>query len=114
MAVTGQAHREQILYAKIAASTSGNNTLVAGTAGKRVRVLSYKLVAAAAVTIKFQTGAGGADLSGPMAFAANGGSVDGFNEGGWFQTEEGHLLNLNLSDAVSVGGHLSYVLLAGN
>jgi hypothetical protein len=48
-------------------------------------------------------------LTGQMNCAANGGFVLGFNEGGWFETAAGSLLNLELSGAVSVDGSLSYI-----
>lgn len=99
----------EIKHASIAASSSGDNTVVAAVAGKRIRVLSYMLVAAGAVTVRFESGAGGTALSGQMSLAANGGAVANFNQGGWFQTAAGSLLNLELGGAVSVAGHLSYI-----
>lgn len=99
-----------IKFAKIAAASNGDNTLVAAVTGKKIRVLSYSLSAAGAVNGKFQSGAGGTDLTGLKYFAAAlPGATWPFNPGGWFETASAALLNLNLSGAVAVGGELSYV-----
>lgn len=97
-------------FAAIAAATSGNNTLVAAVTGKKIRVLAYKLTGSGAVNAKFQSGAGGTDLTGLEYIAAAGGGVfAGFNPVGHFETAAGVLLNINLSGSVAVGGHLTYV-----
>lgn len=96
-------------YAAIAASSSGDNTIVAAVAGKRILVLNFGFIVAAAVTVRFENGAGGTALTGPMEVIANGGSIWNFSEVGWFQTSVNTLLNLELSGAVSVGGALAYV-----
>jgi len=100
-------------FAKIDASASGDNQVVAAVAGKRIRVISYTLITSAAVTAKWRSAS--TDITGGMAFAANGGSepsVSILSPGGifgLFQTEPGEALNLNLSSAVAVGGHLVYI-----
>lgn len=100
-------------FAKIDASASGDNAIVAAVAGKRIRVIGYTIIAGAAVTAKWRSAT--TDISGGMALAANGGaapSVSVLSPGGMFgvlQTEPGEALNLNLSDAVAVGGHLVYI-----
>lgn len=99
----------EIKYAAIDAATSGDNTLVAAVTGKKIRVLSVYLVAAGAVTARFESGASGAALSGQMSLAANGAVALPFNPGGWFETAAATLLNLELGGAVSVDGGLSYV-----
>jgi hypothetical protein len=96
-------------FAAIAASTSGNNTIVAAVNPKKIRVLAVSLIASAAVNAKFQTGAGGTDLTGLYYCAANGGFVLPFNPVGWFETASNTLLNLNLSGATAVGGCITYV-----
>jgi hypothetical protein len=97
-------------FAAIAASASGNNTLVAAVTGKKIRVLAYNIIGNGAVNAKFQTGAGGTDLTGLKYIAAAGGGICApFNPAGWFETAAGVLLNLNLSGAVAVGGELVYV-----
>lgn len=97
-------------FAAIAASTSGNNTLVLAVSGKKIRVLAYNLIGSAAVNAKFQSGAAGTDLTGLKYIAAAGGGICApFNPVGWFETGINTLLNLNLSGAVAIGGELVYV-----
>lgn len=96
-------------FAAVAASSSGDNTLIAAVAGKKIRVLSYTLVAAGAVTARFEDGAGGTPLSGQMSFGANGGASVPFSPLGHFETTANTLLNLELGGAVSVAGHVCYV-----
>lgn len=95
-------------YAVIDAASSGDNTLVAAVTGKRIRVTSLYLVAAGAVTIRFESGAGGTALSGQMTMAANGVLVLPYNQFGWFTTAASALLNMELGGAVSVDGSLTY------
>lgn len=97
-------------FAAISASSSGNNTLVAAVTGKKIRVLAYNLIGNGAVNIKFQSGAGGTDLTGLKYIAAAGGGLCApFNPVGWFETASNTLLNLNLSGAIAVGGELVYI-----
>lgn len=96
-------------FAAIAASSSGNNTIVAAVNPKKIRVLAVNLVANAAVNAKWQSGAGGTDLTGLAYCGANGGYILPFNPVGWFETASNTLLNLNLSGAVAVGGSIVYV-----
>ena len=111
MAHARSAQLEDIKYAVIDHASSGDNTLVAAAgAGKKIRVLSYAIVAAGAVTVRFESGASGTALTGQMSLAANGGIACGYNEGGWFETLANQLLNLELGGAVSVDGHLSYII----
>jgi hypothetical protein len=97
-------------FAAIAASSSGNNTLVAAVSAKKIRVLAYNLIGNGAVNAKFQSGASGTDLTGLKYIAAAGGGICApYNPVGWFETGSNTLLNLNLSGAVAVGGELVYV-----
>lgn len=97
-------------FAKIAASSSGNNTLVSAVVGKKIRVLAYNFIGNGAVNAKFQDGAGGTDLTGLKYIAAAGGGICApFNPVGWFEGGTNTLLNLNLSGAVAVGGEIVYV-----
>lgn len=95
-------------YAVIDHAASGDNTIVAAVTDKKIRVLSLYLIASAAVTARFESGASGVALTGQLQLAANGGLVLPFNEDGWFETVAGSLLNLELSGAISVDGGLSY------
>lgn len=96
-------------FAAIDVASSGDNTLVAAVSAKKIRVVSLYLVASAAVTVRFESGASGTALSGQMQLAANGGFVLPFNPAGWFETAADALLNLELSGNTSVDGGLGYV-----
>lgn len=98
-----------VKYAIIDHAVSGDNTLVAAVTAKRIRVLGLHLVCAAAVVIRFESGAAGTALTGQMSFGANGGIVLPYDPNGWFQTAAGVLLNMELSAAVSVDGSLRYI-----
>jgi len=93
----------------IDAATSGDNTLVAAVAAKKIRVLSAFLVAAGTVVVRFESGAGGTALTGQMNLVANTGFVLPYNPHGWFETADNTLLNLELSAAISVDGALVYI-----
>lgn len=96
-------------FAAISASSSGNNTLVAAVTAKKIRVLAYTIVTTTAVTVRFQSAAGGTALTGAMPSGATGVLVGNFNPVGHFETVAGELLNLSLGGAVAVAGHLVYV-----
>lgn len=98
-------------FAIIDAAISGDNTLLAAQGvGNKIRVHSLYLIASAAVTVRFESGAAGTALSGQMVLAANGGFVLPFNPAGWFETAANTLLNLELSGAISVDGGFQYTV----
>lgn len=101
----------QVKYAPIDAATSGDNTIVAAVASKKIRVLSAFLVNGhtAAQTVRFESGASGTALTGQMVLPANGGFVLPHNPHGWFETTAGALLNLELAGATTVDGAISYI-----
>lgn len=109
MAAIRTSHSKNIKYASLSGATSGNNTLVAAVTNKKIRVLSLYAIAAGAVTVAFQSGAGGTALTGTASLAANGGIVLPFNEGGWFETAAATLLNMSLGGVIQVSGCLSYI-----
>ncbi len=86
-----------------------NNTLVAAVTSNKIRVLAYNFISNGAVNAKFQSGAGGTDLTGLKYCVANMGLSAPFCPTGWFETASGSLLNLNLSAGVAVGGELVYI-----
>lgn len=98
------------LFVPISASSSGDNTVVAAVPGFRIRIVAYNLMAAAEVTCTWKSATAGA-ISGPKPCAARGGIEAGYQPIGRTQTAIGEALVLNLSDAVSVGGELTYVLI---
>lgn len=93
------------------ASASGNTLLVAAPgANRKIRVISVNIVAAAGVTVKFQTNV--TDISSGKALAANGGLVLPANELGWYECALNDPLNINLGGAVAVGVDISYVVVS--
>jgi hypothetical protein len=96
-------------FAVISASSNGNNTIVGAVALKKIRVLSWSLMASGTVNAKWQSAAGGTDKTGLYYFVANTGISASFCPVGYFETVAGELLNLNLSAGVAVGGSLVYV-----
>lgn len=97
-------------YAAIDAATSGDNTLVAAVTGKKLRVLAaFFTMTGTAVTIRFESGAGGTALTGQMTPAQGQTIVLPYNPHGWFETAAGSLLNLELGGAQSVDGALTYI-----
>lgn len=95
-------------FAIISASTSGDNTVVSAVSGKKIRVLHYSLVCAAAVTLTWKSGTA-TNISGGMAFGANNGISTPYSPQGLFETASGQALVLSLSTDASVGGHLTYI-----
>lgn len=107
------AKKEQtILFASIDTTTSGDNTIVAADATKKIKVLSYSFVCAGTVNVRWKSGAG-TNLSGAMPYIANTGMTTGPGTpagGHLLETAVNTALVLNLSAAVQVSGHLSYYL----
>lgn len=100
---------QAIKRAVVDAATSGDNTLVAAVTGKKIRVLAmFAVMTGTAVTIRFESGAGGTALTGQMTPSQGGGFVLPYNPLGWFETASGELLNLELGGAQSVDGVLVY------
>lgn len=95
------------VYTSIVAASSGATLVVTGVALKIIRVISLQAVAAGPVNVKWQSS--GNDITGLAYFAGNGGYVLPFNSVGWFQSNPGEDLNINLSAATGVGGSLVYV-----
>jgi hypothetical protein len=101
-------------FAAISAASSGSNEIVAAVAGKRIKVLAYTVISAGSVSMTWRSAS--TAISGAMPLAANGGaapsggSVSPLGNMPLLQTEVGEALNINLSSAVGVYGHLTYVL----
>lgn len=96
--------------AKIEASASGVNTVLAGVEGKQILVLEWELVAHGAVIARWEM-EDGTDLSGRYKFADTGGIRGGSAVGLMDPVDEGDALILNLSAAIEVGGAFNYALL---
>jgi len=99
-----------VKFAPIDHATSGNNSIVAASAGKKIRVLCFGFVSAGTVTARFESAADGTALTGQMTMAVNTGFSSPFSPVGLFETVAGDALNLELSAGVSVDGFLVYQL----
>lgn len=98
-------------FLSINTSSSGDTALVSTDSVHKIRVLAYSLVCDSAVAVKFTKGSAGTAVTGAMSFAANGGISAAYCPVGHFETDTTHDLTLNLSAAVGVRGHLTYVLI---
>lgn len=103
----GQALAE-VKFASVDVAASGNTQIVAAVTGKNIRVLNYVLVASGgANTVTWRSATAG-PVTGGMGLAANGG-VSAESQFGLFQTTAGEALQINLSAATSVDGHITYI-----
>lgn len=89
-------------------SSAGSNLILAGQTGTVIRVIAVTVITTLANNIKFQSNA--TDISATFPLGANGGAVLGFNEHGWFQTNPGESLNINISAATATGVQLNYIV----
>lgn len=96
-------------YAVINTGTTA--TVIAGTPGFIIRVISMDLVSSNAAVISWQSVQSTTQISGPQSFAQNGGIVRPFNQAGWFQTNVGEDLGIVISGGGTVGGDITYVTL---
>jgi hypothetical protein len=100
--------------AAIAASASGDNTVVAAVSGKKIRVKAWSAsnLTAAAQAIKWRSGT--TDLTGLWGAGAAIGTIATHDLGPtgdfYFETVAGQALVLNLAAAVAVGGSVQYTL----
>ena len=95
-------------FAAITTAASGDTTIVASVASKKIKVVSYSLVVNAAVVVQWKSGASTA-RSGAMSLAANGGVVVAGAPGAHvLETAVGQGLVLNLGGAIQTSGHIAY------
>lgn len=92
----------------ISGVTSGNNTLVAAVAGKRIRVIALAVQALSAVTFRLEDGAGGDEITGLISLDAKTPFYLHPSEAGWGDTTAATLLNMELGSGVQVSGALVY------
>lgn len=96
-------------FAPVSVASSGDNSLVSAVAAKKIKVVSYVIVADGAVTARWYSGAAGTALSGAMSLAASGGVAAAAPAGlHLFETAVNTALVLNLGGAIGVRGHLGY------
>jgi len=91
------------------ASSLGATQIIAAQTGMSIRVISMAVVTTLVNSVKFLSAA--ADISATFPLGANGGLVCSFNEHGWFQTNEGEALSINLSVATATGVQINYIIL---
>jgi len=100
-----------IIPVAINIASSGDNTIVAASANKKIKVLSYIIIAAAAVDVTWK--AASTAISGAMSIDAKGGAVapaSAPGAGHYLETAINEALKINLSDNIQVSGHLTYYL----
>jgi hypothetical protein len=98
-------------YAVINAATSGNNTIKAAAGvGKKIVVTSVSIISDGTVDIRWESGADGTALSGQMPLLVNTG-YSASDPNGLFETAANALLNLELSAAVNVHGHIAGMII---
>ena len=101
--VTINGNSSPLTSAPINISSSGNNVVVAGQAGKVIHVYRMAMVAMSSVTATIQYG-GSTALTGPMALAANQELYFPFDTQPVFITSPGNAFEIKLSSGVPVGG----------
>lgn len=105
----GQGH--ELKYAVVNTASSGANTIVAAVTGKRIKVVSYVLIAVTAVTVEWRSGTSANSIMGAASLGATGGvAALGDPTTPLFECASGALLGLQLGGAVQVSGHVCYIV----
>jgi len=98
-------------YAKISGTGTDPVEVVAVVADRSIRVMSYVVCSAQAVTVTFKSATtaltgdmNSGDLEGNLASTI----ASGFNQLGQFQTAKGEALNI-VGGGSGYGGHLTYI-----
>lgn len=94
--------------ASVAIALAASGQVVAGVAGKRIRVFAWAVVSRLATDVKLQSNT--TDITGALPFAANGGVVWPGGMTPWCVTAKGEALNLNMTVNTAVNGVLVYDL----
>lgn len=92
--------------AAIDCSSSGDNTLVALVASKKIKVHRLFLVVSTATNLTFKDGS--TSLTGAMAMSANGGFTLDMQGDPWFTTTAGAAFILNQSGSAQISGRIYY------
>lgn len=98
----------------VVANTSGDNTLVAAQVDEegnsvKIRVMAARLSITTTGSIRFESNPGGTALTGVQVMGNNGQYELPYNPNGWFETNKGELLNLELSGTLGVGGVIQWI-----
>lgn len=91
-----------VQYAFLTPTLSGGSTIVGAQAGQRIIVLQCCVITSAPNSVQFQSN-GATNISALMPLAANGGFVLPYSAVGWFQTNIGESLVINMSAGTSTG-----------
>ena len=97
---------------RVAITTTGGDVAVGGARdGKRCRLLHCNLNGSAAYTLRWESGAGGAALSGIMSYLLGGPYITPYVEAGIVQTAIGAALSLEVVVTGTVAGYalIAYV-----
>lgn len=95
---------------KLDFSGTGDTTVVAAVASKRIKVHRFFFTVDAATTVKFKDGA--TDLTGFMSFTASGANFSDASGDPWFTTTAGNAFIINQSGTAQVSGRLYYTVVA--
>jgi hypothetical protein len=96
---------EDYFDAVLSTSTTGDNTVVAATPGKKIHVKGGLVICSAATNIRWwSTSSAGTALSGVLAVGASMGHIIPYIPVGNFRTAVGQPLVLNMSSAGTLGG----------
>ncbi len=99
-------------YARINATSDGDNTVIEGVTGKKIVVLGYALNVNAAGVVKFQDTAGTPVVAAEFEFTDGGGATyTGGPHCPAFELAAGVGLEVNCATGVDGLGHLVYVLI---
>lgn len=97
---------ESVEFAQVSENAIADNEVLAAAAGVRFRVLAYTLnFGGGANTATFKSGA--TAIAGPFTGAANA-TIFADSSEGLFETAAGAALNLALTAATIVSGHITY------
>lgn len=99
----------QLTSAVISSAAGGDIAVVAGVAGKTIRVFRLILVVNAATSITFKDSTP-TSFSGAMPIAANGGIVLDFNGDPWYTTAAGKDFVITSSAATQISGTIGYAI----
>ena len=88
-------------------ASTGDNTLVAGVAGKIISVFKIFFVVSAATNLVFKDGT--TALTGAMSMSANGSLTFAYDSTPWFFASPGNNFVLNQSGLAQISGDIYYI-----
>lgn len=88
-------------------STTGDNTVVSGTASQTIRVFRIFFVSSASTTITIKDGAG-TSLTGAMTMGQGGGFTLDYQQIAWFTTSSGNGFVISQTGTAQISGRIYY------